>query len=299
MRQKRIVLISALAALFVAVTVWLAWCNSALMITEFTISDDEIPEGFSGFRIAQISDLHDAEFDEENEKLISLLRDADPDIIVITGDFVDRRRTDIELSLNVAEKAVEIAPTYFVTGNHEAALSEKKYEEFKNGLIDAGVVVLEDDAVTLECGDGVITLMGVNDPIFSKDRSGNASTEETTEDPDIDKKIMDANLEALLSATDLEEYTVLLSHRPEVFDVYVDHKIDLVISGHLHGGQVRLPFIGGFYTPNQGFFPEIIDGLYTDDDTNMVVSRGLGNSAFPIRVNNRPEIVIIELEREK
>lgn len=298
MRKKRIVLISAIAIFLVAVTVWLAWGNSALMITEFTISDDEIPEGFSGFRIAQISDLHDAEFGEENEKLISLLREAEPDIIVITGDFVDRRRTDIELSLNVARMAVEIAPTYFVTGNHEASLSEKDYKSLKEGMIDAGVVVLEDDTVALDRGGDKITLMGVNDPIFSKDRSSGAD-EETTEDPDIDKKIMDAKLEVLTAASDLTDYTVLLSHRPEVFEVYVDHGIDLVISGHLHGGQVRLPFIGGFYTPNQGLFPEIIEGLYYIGDTNIVVSRGLGNSAFPIRVNNRPEIVIIELETKK
>ena len=299
MRKKRIILISVIAIFLVAVTVWLAWGNSALTVTEFTISDDEIPEGFSGFRIAQISDLHDAEFGNENERLVSLLSEAEPDIIVITGDFVDRRRTDIELSLNVAEKAVEIAPTYFVTGNHEASLSDAEYDRLKNGLIAAGVIVLENETVTIEKNGNKITLAGVNDPIFSKNRDSSVIDEETTEDPYIDNRIMDATLSALMSTVSDTEYTVLLSHRPEVFDVYVDHNIDLVIAGHLHGGQVRLPFVGGFYTPNQGFFPEIIDGLYTEDDTNMVVSRGLGNSAFPLRVNNRPEVVIIELETEK
>ena len=298
MRKKRIVLISAIAIFLVAVAIWLAWGNNALTVTEFKISDDEIPEGFSGFRIAQISDLHDAEFGDENERLVSLLSEAEPDIIVITGDFVDRRRTDIELSLNLAEKAAEIAPTYFVTGNHEASLSDAEYDRLKSGLIAAGVVVLENETVTIERDGNTITLAGVNDPNVSKPKNKTEIDEETTEDPYIDNKIMDAILGTLMSTVSDNEYTVLLSHRPEVFDVYVDHNIDLVIAGHLHGGQVRLPFIGGFYTPNQGFFPEIIDGHYMENDTNMVVSRGLGNSAFPLRVNNRPELVIIELETE-
>jgi predicted MPP superfamily phosphohydrolase len=94
-------------------------------------------------------------------------------------------------------------------------------------------------------------------------------------------------------------FTILLSHRPELFDTYANHDLDLILSGHAHGGQFRIPFIGGVVAPNQGFFPKFDAGIYTDGDTNMLVSRGVGNSIFPFRVNNRPEIILIELKSSK
>ena len=297
MKKKRIIIIlSAIVLLLAASIPLLIWGNTALMITEFTICDDEIPESFSGLRIAQISDLHDAEFGEDNEELVALVRDSQPDIIVITGDFVDRTRTDLELSLSFAEEMVGIAPTYFVTGNHEAALGFSVYSEFKGDLTELGVTVLENEVTSLERNGEKIAIMGVQDPNALKD--WDSMTKEEENDPEIDFKIMRESLSGIIDEVEGYPYTVLLSHRPEVFDVYVDHEIDLVISGHLHGGQIRLPFVGGFYTPNQGLFPRFMDGLYSEGETNMIISRGLGNSSFPLRVNNRPELVIITLQSE-
>ena len=294
MKKKRIIIVLLVIVLFLAIsTPLLIWGNSALTVTEFTICDDEIPESFSGLRIAQISDLHDAELGEDNGELVALVMDAQPDIIVITGDFIDRKRTDVELSLSLAEKLVDIAPTYFVTGNHEAALDFLVYSELKSGLTELGVTVLENEVEALERNGDRIALMGVQDPNALKDWS--SITDEIDTDPEIDFKIMNESLDDLMDEIEGYTYSILLSHRPEVFDVYVDHEIDLVISGHLHGGQIRLPFIGGFYTPNQGLFPRFVDGLYSEGKTNMIISRGLGNSSFPLRVNNRPEVVIITL----
>ena len=106
---------------------------------------------------------------------------------------------------------------------------------------------------------------------------------------------MNTKLEEL--HTEQDRFTILLSHRPELFETYVDHDLDLVLSGHAHGGQFRLPFVGGLVAPNQGFFPEYDAGLYSMNHTNMIVSRGIGNSILPFRFNNRPEVIIIELKK--
>lgn len=277
--RKKIVLIVAL--MVVLIIGWIIWGNTALMISEFTIKDEKIPGSFNGFRIAQISDLHNAEFGENNEKLIELLEKCEPDIILLTGDLVDSRNTDIEIGISFAEKAVMIAPTYYVTGNHEARISE--YEEFIEGITSAGVRVLENESVMLEQSGESIIVAGVADPSFITDYLF-GDTESVT------KEILSE------MNVDNETYTILLAHRPELFDVYVESNVDLVFSGHAHGGQFRLPFIGGVVAPNQGLFPVYDAGLYTKDTTSMIVSRGIGNSILPFRINNRPEIVLVNLE---
>lgn len=272
-------IISVLVIVLLCFAIWILWGNTALDVNTYTISSSKLPAGFSGFRVAQVSDLHNAEFGEGNENLLTMLRESDPDIIVITGDMVDSYNTDIEIALRFAEKAMEIAPCYYVTGNHEARISE--YAELKAGLEAVGVVVLENEQVVLERGGETVTLIGVDDPSFQTDYLfGDSAT------------VMSAVLQKLIRN---DTYTILLSHRPELFDTYVASSTDLVFSGHAHGGQFRLPFIGGLVAPNQGLFPEYDSGLYTDGTTNMLVSRGLGNSIIPVRFNNLPEIVIVEL----
>ena len=261
--------------------IWTLWSNKALEVNKVTIASSRIPSAFSGFRIAQVSDLHNAEFGEGNATLLKMLSECEPDIIVITGDLVDANHTDIDAALTFAEEAVEIAPIYYVTGNHEASISQ--YDILKSGLETAGVIVLEDESVYLERDRETIALLGLEDPnaTIKGDMFGEVPA------------MINTKLSRLVS----EEtgYTVLLSHRPELFKTYVSIGIDLVLSGHAHGGQFRLPFVGGLIAPDQGLFPKYDAGLYTESNTNMVVSRGIGNSIIPIRFNNRPEIVLIEL----
>lgn len=272
----------AIVILLVTV-IWIAWGNTALELNAYTISSNKLPESFSGYRIAHVSDLHNAEFGENNALLLEMLKEAEPDMIAITGDLVDSYHTDIQVGIEFAQQTAQIAPTYYVTGNHEARISE--YDELEKGLEAAGVVILKNESVELEKDGEYITLIGVNDPSFKTDYLFGDSI-----------SVMDANLEEI--SENAGEYTLLLSHRPELFKVYVANDMDLVLSGHAHGGQFRLPFLGGVIAPNQGFFPEYDAGLYVEDDTNMIVSRGLGNSLFPFRVNNRPEVILIELEKE-
>ncbi len=261
-----------LRALILAVVLVVLWGygeNWVLTTTHITIPHRELPQAFRGFRIAQVSDLHN----QVHPWLLSALEENDPDIIAFTGDLIDSYHTDVEAALAFVREAVAIAPCYYVTGNHESRMPGF-YAALKAGMEEAGVTILEGEAITLERQEESIRLLGVADSTFGE--------------------TVDSQLEGL----EEEGYTLLLSHRPELFDTYCSHGISLVLTGHAHGGQFRLPFLGGVLVPNQGFFPEYDAGLFTRGDTAMYISRGLGNSIFPLRLGNPPELVLITLETE-
>ena len=282
-RHKRkyiILLCIGLIGIFLAI--WTIWSNKALMVSEISISSDHLPSSFSGYRIAHISDLHNTQFGEENATLLQMLSECQPDIIVITGDLIDAQHTDVEVAICFAQKAVQIAPTYYVTGNHEASSSQ--YDTLKTELKDTGVTLLEDEIVYLEQDGEVIALLGIDDPNFTI--KGDLFDEVPA--------MVNTKLKSMLEYDTV--YSVLLSHRPELFETYVACGVDLVLSGHAHGGQFRIPFLGGLVAPGQGIFPEYDSGVFTSGNTKMVVSRGIGNSIIPVRVFNRPELVIIDVQ---
>lgn len=278
MKRRVIVLIIA-AVLVLALLIWLLWANSSPAATQVAVASGALPEAFEGFKIAHVSDLHNAVFGRKNEKLLSLIRAAEPDIIAITGDLIDSRHTDIDSALAFVEAAAEIAPVYYVTGNHESRLD---FDAIEPRLIAAGARMLRNEAEYIEHGGERIRLAGIDDPSFI--RTGGTAEERAA-----------AELEQLGDGGGT--FTVLLAHRPELVEVYAEYGAGLVLSGHAHGGQVRLPLLGGLYAPGQGLLPEYDSGLYSLGETQMVVSRGLGNSMAPLRVNNRPELVIVTLSR--
>lgn len=280
--KKTVLIVSVLVILCLGI--WTLWGNIALEVNEYEIVSDRIPEAFAGFRIAQVSDLHNKDFGEGYGQLLTLLSEINPEIIVVTGDLIDSRQTDLDIALEFAWQAGKIARVYFVSGNHEARVPE--YEDLKIGLVKAGVVILENHKVQITREGESITIMGIDDPSFQEDYLFGDSV-----------SVARQAIEDLQSESD--GYTILLSHRPELFDVYVDTGMDLVFSGHAHGGQFRLPFIGGLVAPNQGFFPKYDAGQFTEENTTMIVSRGVGNSIIPIRFNNRPEIVLVTLRNMK
>lgn len=282
MKQKRIIrIISLIVALLVVLTIWLIYENRSIVVTEYKVESELIPEGFSGFRIVQISDLHNEVFGKDNSRLLEKINEANPDIIVITGDLIDSRRTDVDVAIRFAEKAAEIAPTYYVTGNHEHRIPQD-YERLKSGLILAGVTVLENESIPIERNGDIINLVGLHDASF------------LNQGEDLHfESILAEKLTQLAHDT---SYDILLAHRPQYFEVYAESSADLILSGHVHGGQFRLPFVGGLYAPSQGLFPEYDAGEFDDKGTVMIVSRGIGNSIFPIRLGNRPEIVTVVLD---
>ena len=280
-RTRRIIVIVALVCLLLALVVWIIWSNFALELNSYSIASARLPEAFDGFRIAQVSDLHNAQMGQGNAKLLEMLRAAQPDMITITGDLIDSRNTNIQVALDFIYEAVKIAPCYYVTGNHEARIAE--YPQLREAMEKAGVFVLDDEKIHIKKDGQFITIIGINDPIFIPGY--------TTE---LAEMLVAGQLETLHQPQE-DGFTILLSHRPRLFDVYVHSDLDLVLTGHAHGGQFRLPFVGGVYVPSQGWFPEYDAGLFTEGNTNMIVHRGIGNSAFPFRINNPPEVILIEL----
>lgn len=255
--------------LLALLSLWLLWGNTALQVNTWIIESEEIPSSFDGFRIAQVSDLHNAGFWEE---VVAALAEAEPDIIVLTGDLIDSGKTDVEAALSFAEQAVAIAPCYAVTGNHEA-WSGDAWDVLRTGLLDAGVVLLENEKLFLDREGETVALLGLSDPAFGSDQAA-----------------------LLRELTAGEGYTILLSHRPERMMLYAEADVDLVFSGHAHGGQFRFPFVGGLVAPDQGLFPQYDAGRFRQGDTLMLVSRGIGNSIIPLRICNRPEILVAELK---
>lgn len=280
MKKKTVIAVAA-AVSAVLVAAGLIHSNVIPELNKSTVVCKRLPTQFDGFVIAQVSDLHNTEFGKNHSRTLSLLEDASPDIIVITGDLIDSRRTDVSTALDFVERAVKIAPCYYVTGNHESRI--EAYPELKKGLETAGVTVLDGRCTEIEKDGAKITLAGIDDPNFK-----------AKSEPQKYAEIADSALENAQISED--DFTILLAHRPELFEIYAKHNVDLVFSGHAHGGQFRLPFVGGLYVPNQGFFPEYDSGIYVSGNSQMMVSRGLGNSLMPVRINNRPEVVTVELK---
>ena len=254
----------------------LIWGNVSIQVTSYVVTSDRLPDSFDGFRIVQISDLHDAEFGKNNKRLLKNIREADPDIITITGDSFDSCHSDISSTLSFFEEAMKIAPCYFVVGNNEGKFKRSEYNQYEEILMGYGVIVLHNQGIEIERDGEKITVFGVDDPGYNKNFKKNLKKCDTS-----------------------EGFTMLLSHRPERYNTYVGMGFDLVLTGHAHGGQVRLPLIGGIFAPQQGLFPKYTSGSHTTDITTMIVSRGLGHSSIPLRINNRPELVIIELHTSK
>jgi len=277
-RKKKILLsVAVLISVFICLCFWQ---TNSIVITYSEYINVKMPPSFEGFKIAHISDLHNKKFGENQEKLLNKVKSVSPEMIVISGDLIDRRKYDLDIAMTFIKGAVDIAPVYYVSGNHEAWSG--KYGSIKEKLTDAGVIVLDNTEFELTKDDDSIQIMGLSDPDFlTSDYMDGTDTREISQQ----LKIWSSN----------ENFKILLSHRPELFDLYTENNMDLIFSGHAHGGQFRIPGVGGLIAPDQGFFPEYTSGSYNNGKSTMFVSRGLGNSIIPIRIFNRPEIVVVIL----
>lgn len=265
----------------ISILIFFIWQNNDIIITEIEYKNNKIPMEFHGFTIVQVSDLHNKRFGQGQKYLLNKIQVTNPDIILVTGDLIDRRKYDLDTAMIFIEGAVEIAPVYYVSGNHEAWSGE--YDTIREKLLQAKVKILDDSKIDLIKDDGKIELLGLSDPDFL--------TSNYIDGTDIGK--LQSNLERM---SDSSIFQILLCHRPELFHIYVEEDIDLIFTGHAHGGQFRIPFLGGLVAPDQGLFPEYTSGIHSKDKTSMIVNRGLGNSIVPIRIFNRPEIIKIVLQ---
>ncbi len=270
-KKQKYIKLAITLGIVIALIVFCNFQNKHLETTNYTYEAEQLGADLEGYRIVQISDLHNAKFGKNNKRLIDKVRECDPDMIVLTGDLVDSNHTNVNRAVQFVNEIVKICPVYYVTGNHEYWLETSEYDELMTGLTGAGVVILDDQAVEISRGDAKFRLVGLDD-----------------------KSLADGTLGTLLN--DESEFTVVLAHEPQYLARYASTGVDLVLSGHAHGGQFRLPFVGGIVAPDQGFLPEYTAGEYYMNGTEMIVSRGLGNSVIPVRLFNYPEIVCVELK---
>lgn len=266
-------------AIFAFLILFLYLQNNWITKTRLKVSFQGLPKNFEAFRIVHISDLHNKSFGKKQKYLIKKVKDQQPNIIIITGDLIDSRRYNEIKAMQFINEAVKIAPVYYVTGNHE--LRSGKFDSLEKQLVNAGVRVLRNSWEEIEIEGQSIIIAGVDDP-YTGIRYREAV-------------VVDDYLQEIKKDLDENSFKILLAHRPEKIEAYAAYGFDLVFSGHAHGGQFRLPFIGGLVVPNQGFFPKYTSGVHKLENTTMIISRGLGNSIIAQRIFNRPEIIIAEL----
>lgn len=254
------------------------WIGVTVIEKEF----ENLPAGFDGFNIVQLSDIHNKAFGKGSKRLIEEVEDLEPDMVVVTGDLVDAKKGKINDSIYMMEELAKKYQVYFVSGNHE--WNSKSGEAIIRALEDVGVKVLRNDTMEIRRKNSIIYMAGIDDPAM--DSGGGYQN--------FEKRLKD-----LENQENKDEFSILLSHRPEKFDLYAAEGFDLSFCGHAHGGQFRIPLLGGLIAPNQGFFPKYTSGLYERQGSFMIVSRGLGNSIVPQRIFNRPQIISLVLHSKQ
>lgn len=275
-KKKRKKVLTVLISIFVILFIAILGLDSSLKTQFYQLDSDKI----SGrLRIALVSDLHSCAYGEEQDELIQAIVLQKPDLVLLCGDICD----DILPRHNTEALLKGIAyryPCYYVTGNHEYWSHE--FGSILQMFRSYGIIILNGSYNTVEINGQRLNICGITDP----DAAIYTDTPNTQ-----------TQLEALKHAHDNGLYTILLAHRPEKIETYLPYGFDLVLSGHAHGGQWRLPgLINGLYAPHQGFFPKYAGGEYRFDNTIMIVSRGLARESTRVpRIFNRPELVIIDL----
>lgn len=262
--------------------VFFIWQNNSIIVNNIEFKNSSLPEAFIGYRILHISDLHNKEFGSQQRDLLKKIKNINPDVIFITGDLIDANNINIDVAMDLIDNAIKIAPLFYISGNHEAWSGS--YEILKAALESSGVLVLENQREQIFYNNEYMDVIGLVDKSFNE-----------SEWLVYGDKKEESILNSLTSNS--SNFKILLSHRPELFDTYIKSNVELVFSGHAHGGQFRIPFIGGIVAPDQGFFPKLTEGIHTSNNTSMIISRGLGNSIIPIRVFNRPELIVVTLSK--
>jgi len=253
---------------------------NGLVVKKYIITSDKLKAGES-IRIVLIADLHSHIYGKGQNRIVSLIKKQNPDIIALAGDIADDE-VPIEGTEQFLEGLRGFAPIYYVTGNHE--FWSRDIKNIKDTIGKYGVIILENEYREVRVKNMEIIVGGIDDPDVAR-------YEKTGFDL---KREMDNNF---LELTDKSGFKILLAHRPELIEVYKNYSFDLVLSGHSHGGQARIPFIlNGVFSPNQGWFPEYAGGEYRHDSLTHIVSRGVSFNPRLPRIFNPPEVVVVDIE---
>lgn len=258
-------------------------------ITEYRIRSPKLRGMKDHVKVLFLSDLHNCSYGENNHDLLKAIKDAAPAFIFIGGDMLVRRNgTSYEATLKFLGQLPKICPVYYANGNHEQKLKmepecfEQSYEDYKKALLSYGIHMLENESVTLDFKGEKVTLTGLEIPLKGYRKFYHCKLEAE----DISSCIGEAS----------SDYQILLAHHPGHVPLYKNWGADLILSGHLHGGVLRLPFLGGFIAPDFRLFPKYSGGIYKEKEVTIVVSRGLGVHSMPLRIFNPPQLVVLNFQ---
>ena len=285
MKNKKIIVLVCIALIFISI---LMCFIKKIDVTKYTISNEKIPEEFNGFKIVQLSDFHSQGYRDTMEKLISKVKDINPDIIVMTGDMVSWDMEDIEEVKILIKSLAEVYPIYYIDGNHEhlaEILRQSRYISFNKFMQELGVTIIKNDYVEIYKEDKSINLYGINLPLDGA--TGLYVNKFQLEKNYVEKTLPKANE---------EKFNILLAHTPTFIKQYSKWGADLVLAGHMHGGIARIPFTNiGLLSPGRTILPRYAAGKFKVKSSTMIVNRGIGTSSFKLRIFNNPEITVITL----
>lgn len=285
----RIIYVLVLIAFFISLIMLISSICSLFIIdvTNYTITSEKVPTSFDGYKILQISDLHNIPLGNNNSRLLKEIKKVEPDIIVMTGDMVNSDSKNYDTFYSLSKELVKDYQIYYIMGNHELKLTWKEQLEISRRLTSLGVKVLNNTETTIFKDNDHIRIYGLTQPTSTyKNIFKNSSPLEFSL----------INMQQTFPVIDTSVFNILLAHSPFDFDVFSAWKADLVLAGHVHGGLIRIPFVGGVLSPERTLFPKYDAGEYSQDNSKMIVSRGLGNGTINLRILNNPEICVITLK---
>lgn len=284
MKNKAKIIFIICLTMFILFLVQLYIDANCIEVSYYDIFSEKIGDDFNNAKILHISDLHSKEFGQNSINLINEVNKINPDYVFITGDMVNATDTDFSVFLNFAQSIAGKYECYFIVGNHELDLSNKDYDDIISLIESYGITVLDNEKMELIKGNDKINLYGLwyNVRFYM-------ATDQLTSDI----------ITTIIGKDDEETFDILLTHNPKYFEVYNEWGADLTLSGHVHGGMIRLPFVGAVFAPERTLFPKYSEGKYESDNSSMIVSRGLGRGTNGFRLFNRPELGVITLHTQE
>lgn len=284
------IIISSIAILSIGLYLYILYENRHFHITTYEYRNSKLPKAFDGCKVIFLTDLHNYCYGKGNERLIKAIESQHPDYILIGGDMIVKGIDfDGKVALDLLGRLVSKYPVYYAFGNHELRLSvlpetkDSTFVEYIDTLKSYGVQFLLNDKISLTKGKESIELYGLNlsEYYYEKCRKNPLTKEE---------------LAKLLGELDPDKFSILLAHNPLYFPEYASFGADLVLSGHVHGGIIALPVLGGVVSTQLRLFPKYDFGKFENQDSTMILSRGLGNHTIHIRINNRAELINVILQ---
>ncbi len=278
MKKSLKILLIAVLTVITAIIINAVYCCNILQVNQYTLSSERLE---TSLRIVLIADQHNRRFGKNDSRLVEKIKEQSPDVIAVVGDMVTNSVYNDEAMKALLPQLADIAPTYYCLGNHELLL--KNEIDFTTDINATGAILLDNKSLTFEKDGQHILIGGLTEYPYYDSYAPDFENSERYFWDDFSNKSDDC-------------FSILLHHKPEYTeDMLNKSSVDLVLCGHTHGGLIRIPFIGGLYAPNQGFFPKYDKGEFDINGTKMIITSGLGNSNFIPRLNNCAEICVIDI----